>query len=112
VEPEDIYEAQWRRYRLIYWRSFLLSTFLFLGGIGGTLKVFELWIPRAPGWLPFVSSLPWLFAAIFASQPPIKWLCPRCGRRFFSASWYTNGLASGCVHCGLPKWAPNDPDAA
>jgi hypothetical protein len=104
------YAPQWRRYRMIYWRSFALSIVFFWGGLGGTVAAFGAWFRKAPPWLLFAAALPWLLAAIAASQAPVKWPCPRCGRPFFAGSWYHNGLASACVHCGLPKWAERDPD--
>ena len=31
--------------------------------------------------------------------------CPRCGKPFFTTTWYRNPFARKCVHCGLPKYA-------
>src|SRR5215475_2540540 len=59
----------------------------------------------------------WAFLLIrffFVSGEYILWSCPRCGEPFhYKSRWYgrwNNPLARRCVHCGLPKWADNDPD--
>jgi hypothetical protein len=87
-------------------------------------------------WGPVLFTLvivgPWLKRAIVA---PSAWTCPRCLLPFLNPRghgpdspapvvqtsldgaaaqgvnpfWYVVQL---CVHCGLPKWAPNDPDDA
>ena len=36
-----------------------------------------------------------------------RWPCPRCGRAFY-ATWYMyNPFINGCLHCGLPEYAPH-----
>lgn len=46
----------------------------------------------------------WFLGAVVTSFRVSGFHCPRCGRRFFEASWYYNSFARRCVHCGLPKW--------
>jgi hypothetical protein len=46
----------------------------------------------------------WFIGFITLSIRAGGFRCPRCGETFFSGSWYYNGFARWCVHCGLPKW--------
>lgn len=36
------------------------------------------------------------------------WRCPECGKPFHVSWLYGNPFARRCVHCGMPKWGPND----
>lgn len=35
-----------------------------------------------------------------------KWKCPRCGNPFVLNGAFANVLATKCIHCGLPSYAP------
>ena len=49
-------------------------------------------------------------AAIIAQF--IRPICPRCGKKFFKLGLARDGTwKNKCVHCGLPKGAPRDPDS-
>ena len=98
------YQEEWEAYRKLYRRSLALTAAYFFGGGAGTLAFFTVFFPSAPGWLPVLCAAPWIIAAIVAGQPPVRWLCPRCGKPYFSSGLYHNGLTKKCVHCGLPKW--------
>jgi hypothetical protein len=65
-----------------------------------------------PLWLLFQSDVPisilagaWLTLFVVAGTRLGSFPCPRCGRPFFKTWWYNNGLATRCLHCGLPKWS-------
>ncbi len=105
--PADPYYSQWMTYRSLWRRSLGLTLLLFFGGGLLSLALVQVLWPAAPMWVQPVSVLPWVVAAIVASQAPIRWPCPRCGKKFHATFWFYNGFAQRCVHCGLPKWAPS-----
>src|SRR5262245_1253517 len=117
LRPDAPYYSQWKLYSSVRLRSFILFPFFFFGGalltslLGGALE--SLW-PTAPSWvmaLCFIPAATGVTAAIVVSQGPVRWLCPRCGKRFHSTFWGHNGFVRRCLHCKLPMWAPG-PDAA
>ena len=118
LKTSDPYYAQWMAYQRVQWRSLALVILLFWGGAGLSAIVLAAIVPHAPLWAWPAVVLPWVIAAIVASQPAITAPCPRCGKPFHmtfwyrsgSTSWYHNGFARRCVHCALPKWAPRDPE--
>jgi len=97
------YAAAWREYA---WRR-----------RGGTLLMvlwFALFVLVAVrrtrmGWAGFV----FLFFPQMTAVCLWGFRCPRCQRRFAvsktSGRWQANAVES-CVHCGLPRGAPADPD--
>jgi hypothetical protein len=117
LQPGAPYYNQWMAYSRVRLRSLALFPLFFFGGalltslLGGTLE--SLW-STPPKWVMvagFVPMVMGVIAAIAVSQGPIRWLCPRCGKRFHSTFWRHNWPARRCLHCKLPMWAPG-PDAA
>jgi len=57
---------------------------------------------------------------MFTAYKSINFTCPRCGGGFFRTwderPWRqttrSNLFARRCMNCGLPKWAPADPEPA
>jgi hypothetical protein len=109
--PGDPYYDAWHEYGRVWRRSLVLFAVSFWGGSALTAGLVGVFFPAAPVWITPVLILPWVAAAAMAGQAPIRWRCPRCARPFFSTTWFRNGFARRCLHCGLPKWAPRDPDA-
>ena len=109
LKAGDAYYAQWMEYRRVQWRSLGLVVLLFWAGGALSTALLEAVVPQAPRWAWPAAVLPWVIAAIAASQPAIKAPCPRCGKPFHATFWYHNGFARRCIHCGLPKWSPRDP---
>ena len=108
LNDSDPYTPAWIRYANAQ-RSTLLSVGLFLGGGGLSALLVTALGTSAPGWLWPVAMLPWIIAAIAKSQAAVRAPCPRCDKPFHSTSWGHNAFARRCLHCGLPKWAPEDP---
>jgi hypothetical protein len=100
------YYAAWQEYTRTWRRSVLLFLALWVGGGSATLIAIQALFPVGPSWLGLVCIVPWGVAAVFVSQAPIRWRCPRCGEPFHSTTWAYNGFARRCMHCHLPKWAP------
>jgi len=48
--------------------------------------------------------------AAATSKDTLELPCPRCGLPFLRGPAGENGFARRCLNCGLPKWAPRDPD--
>lgn len=81
----------------------------------------RLWLVRGLALATLVTALPPLkvhgLAVWFAgvSIGALVWLlafrCPACGKPFFRKGGWQNVLARGCVHCGLPRYAPPPPGA-
>ena len=117
TEADRPYAAVWRRYRYWSWAFWL---------------VFVAYLPalallhRALGPMPesgsviFVAALAWMIAFAVIGYRKGNFACPRCGELFFRkfdarpwrADWRHNPFARRCMHCGLPKWAPRDPNAS
>jgi hypothetical protein len=57
----------------------------------------------------FVLALAWMTLFLVVGIRLSSWHCPRCGKWFSGAWWYSKGFfARKCVHCGLPKFATSD----
>jgi hypothetical protein len=110
MDTELDYSEQWHELK----RRRRISWLIFLGGIPCVIVLTALaaifvgstglppnWIDRAF----FVAGAAWAFGFVAAGNYEIAFLCPHCGKRFFSTWWYFNGFARRCVHCGLPKWS-------
>lgn len=85
-----------RRNRLAI--AFALGGWVLVAGIGTATRGthFEAVVPFLAGaW--FLGTAVTLFRAG-------RFLCPRCGQRFFESRLYNNAFARRCVHCKLPKW--------
>jgi hypothetical protein len=93
--------AEYRRRRNIFW--LVLATY-----VPGVLT---LGLPAR--WLfgsdlaIYVVAATWMIAFAVSGTRMTMWKCPRCGRSFFRTFWGGNPLAARCVHCRLPKWAPD-----
>jgi len=105
----DSYESAWktfRRRRRIFWLTLLC----------GPLLIFCVFAPLASLLKSeYLFSVPvglLLTSIVVTYLPYACWRCPRCGHPYF-LTFYTSTLLFGkkCIHCGLPKWAQNDPDA-
>lgn len=54
-----------------------------------------------------------VFPAPFKAWCLSGFRCPRCERRFCvseSSGWWQAARVRACLHCGLPKGSPSDPD--
>lgn len=105
--PESVKDCpvEWRPYRK--WarrRLFFLVGFLPVGGVlvrlGEALHLGSLPIY---GWMGF-GGFTFVQTALFR--------CPRCRERYFSINGFGSPLADECMHCGLPKWAAAESQAA
>jgi hypothetical protein len=106
LDPEpNPYGEAWQEYRRIWRRSVLRAAGLFFGG--GLFAAVMSGIFSVPDWLEVVLLLPALIGAVVVSQPPMRWQCPRCEKPFFARRIGYNSFSRRCLHCGLPKWAPN-----
>lgn len=60
------------------------------------------------------SQVPWIvwgaiWLALFVYARSLR--CPRCGKSFNGKGKYYNHFTRYCLNCGLPRGAPQDPDA-
>ena len=92
----------WQEYR----KRLRLVTWLFIGYIPGVF------ILSYPAMLVLGTQAPfYAVGGLWIAALVIAWLrlgffpCPRCAKSFSSTWWYSNPLATSCVHCGFPKWA-------
>jgi len=101
-------EDPWKSYRVKGWAFAiialtLLPAILLLGG----------WVDRAwkleGGGFLAVGAL-WASLLLIPGFLVRGFLCPRCNEPFFDKGLVYFFWARRCVHCGLPKWAPHDPD--
>jgi hypothetical protein len=107
IRPND-YRTHWQRYK---WFK-RLSWIILLG-----------WAPILVLWVHF--DLGWSFPGVYLllnyafGIASAVWPCPRCRqcfskpeRFFYRGGGYPGGIAPQCVHCGLPKFAPDDSGCA
>lgn len=107
--PHD-YREQWERYK-----SFRKLLFLIQLGWVAVIIGYILFV-RAYGHFPPSEFLGFYFMLYLAAcLYQSLWTCPRCGqsfsnpvRFFYRGGGYAGGIAPECVHCGLPKYAPDD----
>jgi hypothetical protein len=83
------------------------------------------------GYLPGVALLLWVDRALLQNAIPqalilfgwlaaiagsmvwhAAWRCPRCGYPFVRAGSFGNAWTRHCLNCGLPIWAPRNPDSS
>ena len=110
------YSAAWRHYRLWSW-AFWIGFVSYLPGLA--------FVSRALGWTRdgnstaiFLTAFVWMLAWAAIGYQKSNFRCPRCGELFFNKfdnrpwrmAWQHNPFARRCVHCGLPKWAAQDPN--
>lgn len=105
IKPND-YRAAWQRYK--WFRR--LSLVLLIG-----------WVPIILLCARFGWNLLGFYLLLTIAAGIVKsiWPCPRCHqsfskpeRFFFRGGGYPGGIAPECVHCGLPKFAPDDSGCA
>lgn len=100
------YAAAWRGYRRRdRWVRVTLLGFP-LGGVLLGMLLNRLFNAELLPW----SVLGWAGLVVVTTHRARALPCPRCGASFYSSRLSYNMLARRCMHCGLPKWAPSDPD--
>ena len=106
AKRRESYAARWFTYRL--YRNASIGIFLAYWAIGSWMERTALRLTHDPSveihvaYGCFVSAfICYLRSRLFS--------CPRCGEAFRDAMDRT--MPSECRKCGLPLWAPDDPDA-
>lgn len=100
-EPQDYtrHRDDLRRYEALFYITWIGGVFLALA-----LGLIFRSIGNLFGFL-------WLAGSYAAGIPSGNFLCPRCGKRFFSRPIsignYYNSFTNKCLNCGLPKWQPH-----
>jgi hypothetical protein len=138
LRQTDPYWSHWVAFRRMRRRA-VVATLLFPVGAAAFLPVAALadyllegfgrgtWLENLPLWsirIAFVVLIlgPWIQWAVVK---PCQWTCPRCSLAFVTPGSFGQPVHRGtgasnvnpfwplvqlCVNCGLPKWAPRDPD--
>jgi hypothetical protein len=99
------YIAVWRKFR--FWRrTFFIVFFSWIVYWPAVEAVFGKGVSF---WYAAPFTAVWFFAGFKMSQL----YCPRCGHDFFKVAGFINTCPFGrrCGSCGLPKFAPCDPNA-
>jgi len=102
------YVTQWQDYR----RRRDLQLFALIGFVPAVFVVALVSLLLFDSDKPAVAFLfCWMAFFVVASQRFSRFRCPRCGDRFFlhSGSSSYSMFAKKCVHCGLPKYAGEEP---
>ena len=116
MQDQGPYSAAWRRYKLwsgAFWIGFAayLPALAFVNrALGGSRE--------GGGTAIFVAAFMWMMIWCAIGYQKFNFRCPRCGELFFNKfdnrpwrmAWQHNPFARRCVHCGLPKWAAQDPN--
>lgn len=104
VSEVERYEAAWQQYRVYsarYWLFLLgyIPAVLFFGW----LLSFVFSDNLAHG----IAIFSWMGVGAVTGQGYRKFLCPRCGNRYFvvKGTVMTTNLTNKCLNCGLPKYA-------
>jgi hypothetical protein len=102
------YDHQWRAYRRLRFLAYALLAAWIPFGLGvASLR-------HIPSVRPLVLPILLLYMVLAVGIAGVRftfWPCPRCGRPFsLTTFWWFKYFNSVCVHCGLPKWSPRDPD--
>ena len=94
------YDEHWRQHRR-HNRAVLL---LWLGWLpfGGLVVSPAMQVTGSENF-GFALAGAWMLAFLTSGARAGNFRCPRCGKQFFSKSWYHNGWSAKCLHCGLPK---------
>ncbi|MCB0218519.1 MAG: hypothetical protein KDH09_02390 [Chrysiogenetes bacterium] len=106
LKPGDAYSEAWRR---VYQRecAFFSAMFAFVAGAGVGMVIDHFGVPLAAKMLISLAGICVFILALLYQYSP----CPRC-KRAYNRMWWYGGLVyrSTCARCGLPKWAPDDPE--
>ena len=104
------YTQQWLSYTRLRNRALIAASLVF--PLSFLLFLTAMLLPRwsAFEYLALVCLVVWFVAADITGRRANCFPCPRCGKYFAFKWWYSKSilLARRCVHCGLPKYAPND----
>jgi hypothetical protein len=73
---------------------------------------------RDGGGAIFAAAFVWMIIWAVIGYQKGNFPCPRCGELFFvkfdnrpwRMVWQRNPFARRCMHCGLPKWAAQNPN--
>lgn len=100
------YAERWRQYRKFRNLGWLLLACYFpilivIGMFASSIHA---------DWLFYASWVIWVILSAILGHRIAWWRCPRCGKLF--AGYWRGSFAKKCVHCGLPKFAPNPNDLA
>lgn len=99
----DSYQAQWAKYRRMSYYTigiavcfpFVVLTTAYIAALQQSLL------------LGLAVFLIWGVVFMVVGNRCARFPCPRCGRPFATTPGHTQGFfARACVHCGLPKNAP------
>lgn len=119
MKPGDPYFHDWSRYRqstrrayrgMILFGGFLAGAIVFLAVNQGT-QLLPTQVAAAIAGILSAVGASFLGFANRTSMETLELPCPRCGLPFLRGPAGENGFARHCLNCGLPKWAPRDPDA-
>ena len=101
------YREAWEDFRRRRRRTIIVLAgwFVLLAGIGVLGRVSPSAQRRAA---PVALAYAALMAAVGLHWS--SWRCPRCGRRFALRQKGQPRAGGACIHCGLPRWAEDDPD--
>lgn len=101
-----LYEPNWREHR----RRRRVMWLLLLGFIPGVVLTGTAIGAAFATEPPYIAvAVVWMLAILVTSHRASALRCPRCGQRFYAKGLYHNGFTRKCLHCGLRKWADEDP---
>jgi ribosomal protein L37E len=107
VPAAPSYVEHWREHEKRS-RLVLVAWLGFPPAFGGACAV-GIWLTNDPPFVPILCIFLYVIFFLLVSGRTTL-MCPRCGRRFHSNGFHSNSWLGGCVHCGLPRGAPCDPD--
>lgn len=100
------YVDAWDRYRM--WARLRLVAFLGYLPFGVVVGTVGKWIDLLP--IAHLCIVGWFAFVAVTSVGSGFFRCPRCRKLFFCSVYWSNPVASRCLHCGLAKWATSDPE--
>src|SRR5260370_3248799 len=101
LKPTDPYYSLWVKNRI----RTRIGCFLWIGFMPAIfLSGFLFWFLF--GWAWPIGAIPGIVIHMAIYCYVIFWPCPRCGRPFNLTLW-RGYWSDNCLHCGLPKYAPN-----
>ncbi|PYU20134.1 MAG: hypothetical protein DMG32_22915 [Acidobacteria bacterium] len=116
LQDQGPYLAAWRRYRR-WSRAFWIGFGSYLPGLAFASRAVR-WRRNGDGTAIFLAAFVWMIIWVVIGYRKSNFRCPRCGELFFNKFddrpwrmvWRHNPFARRCIHCGLPKWAAQDPN--